>query len=301
MPLDRSDEAAMRRWHGNRPSPLSRVAGGGERARARSGGTIRGAPIHLRGKVWRVRCEARRRNEPKGARNVMPITSWTAAAASALLAGALGACSAADSQNDLFAGRARARSSCTSPSDPRCSDGGAVHGVGGEGDAPGTSPDASAPPGDAPPASDVSTTGDAGTLDAAGDGPSDASHKMLPDATACINGVASPGDGHHNPGQDCLGCHQNLVATKKWTVAGTLFASLSSSTPLRGATLEVIDANGAVLRLPTYDNGNFYTATPVAFPVTVRASNCPAGVSMVGAATQGSCNTCHGAGSHIHL
>ena len=110
-----------------------------------------------------------------------------------------------------------------------------------------------------------------------------------------------PGDGHHNPGQDCLGCHQNLVATKKWTVAGTLFASLSSSTPVRGATVEVIDANGTVLRLPTYDNGNFYTATPVVLPVTVRASDCPAGISMVGAATQGSCNTCHGAGSRIHL
>lgn len=233
----------------------------------------------------------------------MHIASWTAAAGIAIVAGALGACSAADSQSDLFAGRPRPRSGCTSPSDPRCSDGGAARGAGGEGDAPGTSPAASPSPpaSDLPPGSNLPTTGDAGIHDAAGDGPSDASHKMLPDATACINGVASPGDGHHNPGQDCLGCHQNLVATKKWTVAGTLFASLSSSTPLRGATLEVIDANGTVLRLPTYDNGNFYTATPVVFPVTVRASDCPTGISMVGAAPQGSCNTCHGAGSHIHL
>ncbi len=121
------------------------------------------------------------------------------------------------------------------------------------------------------------------------------------DAGACINAVASPGSGKHHPGEHCLGCHDNQGPA--FTIAGTLFTGLATSTPVSGATIEVTDANGKVIKLPTYNNGNFYTTTAVKFPLKVHATQCPANLPMVGSVAQGSCNTggCHSTGMRIHL
>jgi hypothetical protein len=123
------------------------------------------------------------------------------------------------------------------------------------------------------------------------------------DAGACINGVASPGSGHHDPGQDCKSCHDNLGANRKWTVAGTLYAGVNSNTPVVGATIEVVDATNKVLQLVTYSNGNFYTLQSVTYPLKVRATKCPSNVPMNGSVANGSCNAggCHEAGNRIHL
>jgi hypothetical protein len=121
------------------------------------------------------------------------------------------------------------------------------------------------------------------------------------DSGACINAVASPGSGKHHPGEDCLGCHDNQGPA--FTIAGTLFTGLATTTPVSGATIEVTDANGKVIKLPTYNNGNFYTTTAVKFPLKVHATQCPANLPMVGSVAQGSCNTsgCHTTGMRIHL
>jgi hypothetical protein len=108
------------------------------------------------------------------------------------------------------------------------------------------------------------------------------------------------GSGHHNAGDDCMSCHANF-GSRTWTVAGTLYTSVTGSAPLGGATIEVIDANGQALRLPTTDNGNFWTTLPVALPLKVRASKCPSNAVMSSTSNTGSCNGCHGSGFRIHL
>jgi hypothetical protein len=142
------------------------------------------------------------------------------------------------------------------------------------------------------------TTSDGGggggvTSDAGG--PTDAGN-------GCIAKQASPGDGHHNPGMDCMdGCHNH-----GFTLAGTMFNAVNGSTAVVGATVLVVDANNKTINIVTQNNGNFYTSTAVAFPVTVLATSCPniqpmvatvSGTSVVGCNQTG----CHTSGNRIHL
>jgi len=104
------------------------------------------------------------------------------------------------------------------------------------------------------------------------------------------------------------GCHVH-----GFTIAGTVFTSVNSHIPIIGATVRVLDANNKTIDMVTQGNGNFYTATPVAFPVKVVATSCPSysamsgpvsGYTVVGGLTAAGCNnsTCHVAGSfQIHL
>ena len=120
----------------------------------------------------------------------------------------------------------------------------------------------------------------------------------------CINAVtANLPDGHHNPGQDCMnGCHNH-----GFTLSGTLFTSINSNTAVVGATVVVKDANGQTVKMVSATNGNFYTSTAIAFPITVLATECPNVSAMSAQVTQGQggCNKvgCHTAGAqgHIHL
>jgi hypothetical protein len=135
---------------------------------------------------------------------------------------------------------------------------------------------------------------------------------VLPDAATgggadagngCINAVAQVGDGHHNPGQDCMNaCHNH-----GFTVAGTLYSAINSSTPVIGATIRVVDANNKITDIVTQQNGNFYASTAVTAPLTVLATSCP-DINHMSAtvATSGGiigCNKsgCHVAGNRIHL
>lgn len=135
---------------------------------------------------------------------------------------------------------------------------------------------------------------------------------VLPDAATadapgngCINPVsaANYGDGHHNPGQDCMNaCHNH-----GFTVAGTLFAGLNSATPVPGATIRVVDANNQTTDIVTQANGNFYISTAVTAPLTVLASSCPniqrmtATVSLSGGVVGCNQTNCHVSGNRIHL
>lgn len=115
----------------------------------------------------------------------------------------------------------------------------------------------------------------------------------------CVDGVASPGSGKHHAGDDCLGCHD--TQSKRWTVAGTLYSAATGGTAVAGATIEVVDATGKVVKLTTYTNGNFYTTTALTKPLKVRATKCPQSLPMVAAVDDGSCNGCHGAAMRVHL
>jgi hypothetical protein len=124
-------------------------------------------------------------------------------------------------------------------------------------------------------------------------------------AVDCVPRVAATVDGHHNPGTDCGTCHGGaLPAAPAFTIAGTLFSAISGGTPVAGATIEVVQPNGTKIKLVTATNGNFYTEEPVTFPVTTRASGCPAPARpMIAtvATAGGSCNSCHNATMQVWL
>ena len=90
------------------------------------------------------------------------------------------------------------------------------------------------------------------------------------------------------PGRDCLECHGGggEEDAKPWTVAGTMGG--------QGSRIDVTDANGFAFTLHAAQNGNFYTAESVRFPLRVsvdgRAMNQAVSASMA------SCNRCHGSG-----
>ena len=155
-----------------------------------------------------------------------------------------------------------------------------------------TAPDAAMPP-------DAAITPDAAPPppDAA---PPDAAP---PDAADCISaaGLPTPSDGHHNAGADCLGCHAGLGSSLRWTVAGTLYTNASGSSPVSQATIQAVDARGLTVNIATATNGNFWTLSPVTFPLHVKASKCPSTAIMSSSVSSGSCNSCHGSGSRIHL
>ena len=147
------------------------------------------------------------------------------------------------------------------------------------------------------------TGGGGGTILMPDGGAADDGGTANGDGGACIPAVGTPPDGHHNPGANCLLCHDSnqMSPNLRWTVAGTLFDGISSSNPTAGATIEIIDAQGLVLTIPTATNGNFWTTTRVHFPLQVRASKCPANLVMPSPTFDGSCNACHVPGMRIHL
>lgn len=85
------------------------------------------------------------------------------------------------------------------------------------------------------------------------------------------------------PGRDCLRCHDG-AGGRGWTVAGTWS---------HGAHVTVTDASGKSFTLRGNQVGNFYSAEPVAFPLTVSVD----GRTMPEPVTYGGCNSCHGGGA----
>ncbi len=85
------------------------------------------------------------------------------------------------------------------------------------------------------------------------------------------------------PGSDCLDCHGGDEA-KTWTAAGTWNPE--------GSHVTITDSKGKSFTLRTNRAGNFYTAEPLAFPLSVSVNGTP----MPAAVTYGGCNACHGWG-----
>jgi hypothetical protein len=130
----------------------------------------------------------------------------------------------------------------------------------------------------------------------------DAAAASAPDTAsgpACRAAVQTADTGHHNPGQNCgvTGCHGGGGGGPVWTASGTLYTSAAGTTPMVGATVTVIDANGVTIDLVTAQNGNFYTGNAIALPAKVFASQCPSLAQMISTVSAGSCNSCHVGGS----
>lgn len=158
--------------------------------------------------------------------------------------------------------------------------------------------------GPADPAPDAAVAGGGGGGGPGGSGSGGGGGAATPDAgTACKPVVtANLTSGHHNAGQNCVACH-NGASAPLFTLAGTLEQAAGGA--MSGGTITIVDANGVSLDVVSQQNGNFYTAQTLAFPVTLTASACPTTTSMVSKASAGGCATsgCHvsGAQGAVHL
>jgi len=102
------------------------------------------------------------------------------------------------------------------------------------------------------------------------------------------------------PGRACLNCHKTggQASEEVFTVAGTVFAGFGDACDkggVAGATVEILNASGSVqLTLTTTASGNFYSRSPVTFPIRAR-------IKATGKTTQemstpqqsGNCASCH--------
>jgi hypothetical protein len=117
-----------------------------------------------------------------------------------------------------------------------------------------------------------------------------------PPKKLCEVPVSNVGTGHHNPGTNCLDCHGDnpTNGAPKFSVAGTLYNGPSGVKPVPNATVTIIDAMGREFKMPTQQNGNFWTSATVALPVKSSASSCPKTKPMM-AESLGNCNSagCH--------
>ena len=158
-----------------------------------------------------------------------------------------------------------------------------------------------------PPVVDADAAADPGDAAAAAD--PDAGIVADRDAAApvvCEPAATQLPNGEHNAGKACLNCHDGGGGAPRFTLAGTLYGP-GGTAALSAARIVVGDASGAVFKLATASNGNFYTSQTIVWPATVAASMCPDTTAMqasLASSAQGNCNSCHGtAGSagKIHL
>jgi hypothetical protein len=117
----------------------------------------------------------------------------------------------------------------------------------------------------------------------------------------CIALTTTTTSGHHNPGRACMQCHSAGGGAPTFTAAGTLYDALTGGKAVAGATVEIIDASGTKVSIVTSQNGNYYTSTPLTFPLTVRASGCPHDQPMISKVMDGNCNSCHNSTFQVHL
>lgn len=119
---------------------------------------------------------------------------------------------------------------------------------------------------------------------------------------ACDKLQSTNADGQHNPGKECLGCHSQGGGAPAFTLGGTIYSAATGGSAVTGATINITDAAGKTLKLVSAQNGNFWTSTPLVFPIRVNASLCPATKPMVGAVNgNGACNNCHNSTLQVHV
>ncbi|HEX8952141.1 MAG TPA: hypothetical protein VF945_09875 [Polyangia bacterium] len=146
----------------------------------------------------------------------------------------------------------------------------------------------------------AATAGDLGSApgDLAGGGGGDLA--VVCDKLASTAGLSDP-TGHHNAGTECQGCHAPGGGAPTFYVGGTLYSAATGGTAVAGATINITDAAGKTVKAISANNGNFWTATALTYPIKVDASLCPTTTPMVASVGgNGACNNCHGSAMRVH-
>ena len=102
-----------------------------------------------------------------------------------------------------------------------------------------------------------------------------------------------------HPGLDCIECHRREGEGPTYSVAGTVFQGLRDEDDCRGipaAVVEIIGSDGTVAFTMTANSVGSFTSTRSLSgiaPYTARVTYGGNTIEMVGAQTEGSCNSCH--------
>lgn len=160
-------------------------------------------------------------------------------------------------------------------------------------------------PGQNPTPEDMGAIGSGATADLAmgstGQADLGSTGAVLCDKVQSTAALSSP-SGHHNAGKECQGCHAPGNGAPTFYLGGTLYSAVSGGTAVAGATINVTDAAGTTIKIISADNGNFWSSTPLVYPLKVNASLCPSTVAMsstVGG--NGACNNCHNSTFRVHV
>jgi hypothetical protein len=96
------------------------------------------------------------------------------------------------------------------------------------------------------------------------------------------------------PGTDCLACHRPGGAARRvFTFAGTVTTHTTCADPEPNATVRIVDATGAELRLRTNEVGNFFSDQALEAPYHYYVERDGRSVEMVSRVVDGSCAACH--------
>ena len=100
-----------------------------------------------------------------------------------------------------------------------------------------------------------------------------------------------------HPGDACIACHAANAGAPVFAIAGTVFPTGHEPDDCDGdsgsATVVITDANGATYALTANAVGNFYTTSPVAFPIRANVLANGEAREMANPQTSGDCNACH--------
>jgi len=118
-------------------------------------------------------------------------------------------------------------------------------------------------------------------------------------------GVSREGGQDMEPGGDCIGCHSQGEGPD-YLIAGTVMGKANDDTEcagVSGVTVEITDAKGVVLSLPTTSDGNFFyggggrrssvSVQGIAFPYNAKVVRNGVERQMVAAQSDGDCAHCH--------
>ena len=122
--------------------------------------------------------------------------------------------------------------------------------------------------------------------------------------SVCTSGLSGPTDegAAMRPGEACISCHQTTGEAPLYAFMGTVYPTLhepngcvgASSASYSGATVTVIDAQGATFSMSPNSGGNFM-GSPASFvlPFTAKVTYQGREVAMTTPQTNGDCNMCH--------
>jgi len=118
--------------------------------------------------------------------------------------------------------------------------------------------------------------------------------------TVCTSGTTWTGGNHESPlmhpGGACITCHTSSREAPRLQIGGTVYPTGHEPNDCNGATsasVEVTDAQGKVTTLPVNAAGNFFTTSPIAFPIHVAVVADGKRRSMNSSPPTGNCNSCH--------
>ncbi|MBT9559342.1 MAG: hypothetical protein IV100_25130 [Myxococcales bacterium] len=119
------------------------------------------------------------------------------------------------------------------------------------------------------------------------------------DTTVCASGTRWVGgdeeSANMNPGEACIACHSRGEGPS-FTLAGTVYDESRQADDCYGsvgATVEITDAKGKVVKLGLVDSGSFYSHESLTMPYTAKVIRDGVESKMLTPQSNGDCNACH--------